>query len=38
VVGVFFAGDVRYGSVERVVSAVGEGATAAQLVHRYFAE
>lgn len=36
--GVFFAGDVRHGSVKRVASAVGEGAMAAQLVHRYFAE
>ena len=36
--GVFFAGDVRHGSVKRVASAVGEGAMAAQLVHRYLAE
>jgi thioredoxin reductase (NADPH) len=36
--GVFFAGDVRHGSVKRVASAVGEGAMAAQLVHRYFAQ
>ena len=36
--GVFFAGDVRHGSVKRVASAVGEGAMAVQLVHRYFAE
>ena len=36
--GVFFAGDVRHGSVKRVASAVGEGAMAAQFVHRYFAE
>jgi thioredoxin reductase (NADPH) len=36
--GVFFAGDVRHGSVKRVASAVGEGAMAAQLVHSYFAE
>ena len=35
--GVFVAGDVRYGSVKRVASAVGEGAMAVQLVHRYFA-
>src|SRR6185503_4150209 len=35
--GVFFAGDVRHGSVKRVASAVGEGAMAAQFVHRYFA-
>jgi thioredoxin reductase (NADPH) len=31
--GVFAAGDVRHGSVKRVASAVGEGATAVQLVH-----
>jgi thioredoxin reductase (NADPH) len=36
--GVFFAGDVRHGSVKRVASAVGEGAMAAQLVQQYFAE
>lgn len=35
--GVFFAGDVRHGSVKRVASAVGEGAMAAQLVHRFLA-
>jgi len=33
----FFAGDVRHGSVKRVASAVGEGAVAVQLVHRYLA-
>jgi thioredoxin reductase (NADPH) len=33
--GVFAAGDVRHGSVKRVASAVGEGATAVQLVHQY---
>jgi thioredoxin reductase (NADPH) len=33
--GVFAAGDVRRGSVKRVASAVGEGATAIQLVHEY---
>src|SRR4051812_9506554 len=33
--GVFAAGDVRYGSVKRVASAVGEGASAIQQVHRY---
>lgn len=31
--GVFAAGDVRYGSVKRVASAVGEGAMAVQFVH-----
>jgi thioredoxin reductase (NADPH) len=35
--GVFVAGDVRCGSVKRVASAVGEGAMAVQLVHRYLA-
>jgi len=33
--GVFAAGDVRRGSVKRVASAVGEGATTIPLVHRY---
>ena len=33
--GVFAAGDVRHRSVKRVASAVGEGATAIQLVHEY---
>jgi thioredoxin reductase (NADPH) len=33
--GVFVAGDVRAGSVKRVASAVGEGAMAVTLVHRY---
>jgi hypothetical protein len=33
--GVFAAGDVRHGSVKRVASAVGEGATTIPLVHRY---
>jgi len=33
--GVFAAGDVRHGSIKRVASAVGEGATAIQLVHDY---
>lgn len=32
------AGDVRAESVERVASAVGEGAMAVTLVHRYLAE
>jgi thioredoxin reductase (NADPH) len=35
--GVFAAGDVRHGSVKRVTTAVGEGATAVQLVHAYLA-
>lgn len=33
--GVFAAGDVRASSVKRVASAVGEGAMAVSLVHRY---
>jgi thioredoxin reductase (NADPH) len=36
--GVFAAGDVRYRSVKRVASAVGEGAVAVQLVHDYLNE
>jgi len=35
--GVFAAGDVRHGSVKRCASAVGEGAMAVALVHRYLA-
>jgi thioredoxin reductase (NADPH) len=33
--GVFAAGDVRRGSVKRVTTAMGEGATVVHLVHRY---
>jgi len=33
--GVFAAGDVRRQSVKRVASAVGEGAMAVTLIHRY---
>ncbi|HKA92402.1 MAG TPA: FAD-dependent oxidoreductase, partial [Acidimicrobiia bacterium] len=33
--GVFAAGDVRANSIKRVASAVGEGAMAIQLLHRY---
>jgi thioredoxin reductase (NADPH) len=33
--GVFAAGDVRRGSVKRVASAVGDGATTIPVVHRY---
>ena len=36
--GVFVAGDVRAASVKRVASAVGEGAMAVTLVHRYLGE
>jgi thioredoxin reductase (NADPH) len=35
--GIFVAGDVRYQSVKRVASAVGEGSMAVQFVHRYLA-
>ncbi len=33
--GVFAAGDVRHGSVKRVTTAMGEGATVVQLVHQH---
>jgi thioredoxin reductase (NADPH) len=36
--GVFAAGDVRRGSTKRVSAAVGEGAMAVELVHRYLEE
>ncbi len=36
--GVFVAGDARAESVKRVASAVGEGAMAVMLVHRYLAQ
>jgi thioredoxin reductase (NADPH) len=36
--GIFAAGDVRYGSVKRVASAVGEGSIAVSVVHRYLSE
>jgi thioredoxin reductase (NADPH) len=35
--GVFAVGDVRYRSIKRVASAVGDGATAVRLVHEYLA-
>ena len=35
--GVFAAGDVRFDSMKRVASAVGEGAMSVHLVHRYLA-
>ena len=35
--GVFAAGDVRHGSMNRVSSAVGEGSIAIQFVHRLLA-
>ncbi|TRX62650.1 response regulator [Fulvivirga sp. M361] len=36
--GIFAAGDVRAGAMNRVASAVGEGAMAIKLVHEYLAE
>jgi thioredoxin reductase (NADPH) len=33
--GIFLAGDVRYRSIKRVASGVGEGANAVQFVHQY---
>jgi thioredoxin reductase (NADPH) len=36
--GIFAVGDTRAGSIKRVASAVGEGAMAVQLVHRFLAE
>lgn len=36
--GIFVAGDVRYGSVKRVASGVGEGSIAVQFIHRYLSE
>jgi thioredoxin reductase (NADPH) len=36
--GIFAVGDTRAGSVKRVASAVGEGAMAIHLVHRFLAE
>ena len=36
--GVFSAGDVRQGSIKRVASAVGEGATVVRLVHEHLRE
>jgi len=33
--GIFVAGDVRYRSIKRVASGVGEGANAVQFVHQY---
>jgi thioredoxin reductase (NADPH) len=35
--GVFAAGDVRYRSIKRVASAVGDGATAVRVAHEYLA-
>jgi thioredoxin reductase (NADPH) len=36
--GVFAVGDVRYGSVKRVASSVGEGSVAVGSVHQYFSK
>ena len=36
--GIFAAGDVRAGSMNRVASAVGEGSMAISFVHKYLAE
>ncbi len=36
--GIFAAGDVRYRSVKRVASAVGEGSIVVQHLHQYFSE
>ena len=36
--GVLAAGDVRYGSVKRVASAVGEGSIAIPLIHSFLAD
>ena len=36
--GIFVAGDVRFGSVKRVASGVGEGSIAVQFIHRYLSE
>jgi thioredoxin reductase (NADPH) len=33
--GIFAAGDIRHNSIKRIASAVGEGATAIQLIHQY---
>ncbi|MGH7596341.1 MAG: hypothetical protein ACREOI_08305 [bacterium] len=36
--GIFAAGDVRAGAMNRIASAVGEGAMAIKFVHEYRAE
>ena len=36
--GIFVAGDVRFGSVKRVASSVGEGSTSVQFMHQYLAQ
>jgi thioredoxin reductase (NADPH) len=36
--GIFVAGDVRYASVKRVASGVGEGSVCVQFIHRYLSK
>jgi thioredoxin reductase (NADPH) len=36
--GIFVVGDVRYGSVKRVASGVGEGSVAISFVHQYLSK
>jgi thioredoxin reductase (NADPH) len=36
--GIFAVGDVRYGSIKRVASGVGEGAVVVQFIHQYLAK
>jgi len=36
--GIFAVGDVRYGSVKRVASGVGEGSICVQFVHQYLSK
>lgn len=36
--GIFVAGDVRYGSIKRVASAVGQGSIVVPFVHEYLAK
>jgi thioredoxin reductase (NADPH) len=38
IAGIFAAGDMRSGAMNRVASAVGEGAMAMSMVHRYLGE
>jgi thioredoxin reductase (NADPH) len=35
--GIFVAGDVRYGSIKRVASSVGEGSICVQMIHQHLA-
>lgn len=36
--GIFVAGDVRYGSIKRVASGVGEGSIVVQFIHQYLSK